>query len=1078
MIRKQILLLILCISLYPLLGRGQGEAPWTFWYWMYGAVSKDGIKADLKCMKDIGLGGCYLMPIRGTNDKGAPQNPPQGGKWAEALSPHFWEMVDYAFQQADSLGLQMGIHICDGFALAGGPWISPEESMQKVVYSDTIVEGQLAQLINQQGGLKLPRPQGYEGYYEDIATFAIPLKRKDSHPFPDQFDLQRDFKKVPLLKLSPTMTRNDKGIFTASEPAWIQFDFGTSRLFSNIEIAANGTNMQAQRMAVEVSDDGTNFRLVKQLVPPRQGWQNYDYNTTFAFTPTKARYWRLSWTPEGTEPGSEDLDAAKWRPRLGLKNAVFQSQPRIDNWEGKAGYVWRIAPEADTNELPDNICWKQQDIVQLVLEGDSVTNLALLSTDTPSTTYRIVRIGHTSTGYTNATAGGAKGLECDKFSSEAVSKQADSWFGLFKQRPHADVVKYLHVDSWECGSQNWSRNFAQEFKVRRGYDLIPWLPVMIGIPIESAAKSDQVLHDVRLTINELLHEVFFATVAQKARDYGVSLSSESVAPTMMSDGMEHYKYVDVPMGEYWLNSPTHDKPNDMLDAISGAHIYGKQLVQAEGFTEVRGVWDETPASIKPLLDRNFALGMNRLFFHVFTHNPWTDRRPGMTLDGIGLFFQRDQTWMLEAKGLVDYITRCQEFLQKGVPVADIAVFTGEEIPSRAVLPERLVPMLPGIFGKERVESEAKRLMNAGNPMEESPVGVHHSAGIVDTRNWVNALNGYQYDSMNRDVLLNLAKATDDGFIELPSGMRYRVLVIPMISGGKELSKEVRDKIEIFRKAGVIVVEQPYKEDDFSKFGLSRDVELPKDIAYTHRKDNEQDIYFLANQSDQKRTFRFSLREKANTLFLYDPMTGRYDAVLCDNIDGRNGADITLYPYGSLIIIRSNSFKESIELLPHEPDYNAERQDIIATWRIRFNNNGVTMSTDQLFDWSSSPRKEIKYYSGSVTYEAGFPLKVSSDNRVWIELNQVHDIAHVYVDGNDCGIAWTAPYRLEITQALKKKKEHQIKIVITNTWANALMGNDKGQAPFKDIWTNAKYRRKSDRLLPTGLLGPITLIVDK
>ena len=654
----------------------------------------------------------------------------------------------------------------------------------------------------------------------------------------------------------------------------------------------------------------------------------------------------------------------------------------------------------------------------------------------------------------------------------------DSWFGLFKQRPHADVVKYLHVDSWECGSQNWSRNFAQEFKSRRGYDLIPWLPVMIGIPIESAAKSDQVLHDVRLTINELLHEVFFATVAQKARDYGVSLSSESVAPTMVSDGMEHYKYVDVPMGEYWLNSPTHDKPNDMLDAISGAHIYGKQLVQAEGFTEVRGVWDETPANIKPLLDRNFALGMNRLFFHVFTHNPWTDRRPGMTLDGIGLFFQRDQTWMPEAKGLVDYITRCQEFLQKGCPVADIAVFTGEEIPSRAVLPERLVPMLPGIFGKERVESEAKRLMNVGNPMEESPVGVHHSAGIVDTRDWVNALNGYQYDSMNRDVLLNLAKATDDGFIELPSGMRYRVLVIPMISGGKELSKEVRDKIEIFRKAGVIVVEQPYKEDDFSEFGLSRDIELPKDIAYTHRKDNEQDIYFLANQSDQKRTFRFSLREKANTLFLYDPMTGRYDAVLCDNIDGRYGADITLYPYGSLIIIRSNSFKESIELLPHEPDYNAERQDIIATWRIRFNNNGVTMSTDQLFDWSSSPRKEIKYYSGSVTYEAGFPMKVSSDNRVWIELNQVHDIAHVYVDGNDCGIAWTAPYRLEITQALKKKKEHQIKIVITNTWANALMGNDKGQAPFKGIWTNAKYRRKSDRLLPAGLLGPITLIVDK
>ena len=95
------------------------------------------------------------------------------------------------------------------------------------------------------------------------------------------------------------------------------------------------------------------------------------------------------------------------------------------------------------------------------------------------------------------------------------------------------------------------------------------------------------------------------------------------------------------MGEFWLNSPTHDKPNDMLDAISGAHIYGKNIIQAEGFTEVRGTWDEHPGMLKALLDRNYALGINRLFFHVYVHNPWLDRKPGMTLDGIGLFFQRE-----------------------------------------------------------------------------------------------------------------------------------------------------------------------------------------------------------------------------------------------------------------------------------------------------------------------------------------------------------------------------------------------------------------------------------------------------
>ena len=290
--------------------------PWTFWYWMYGAVSEAGIKADLQAMKDVGLGGCYLMPIRG-----AAERPEYEGQ-ADALSENFWHMVDVALAQADSLGLDMGIHVCDGFALAGGPWISPEESMQKIVYTDTIVSGRLGDFVNQKGGLTLSRPQGHEGYYEDIATFAIPLTHYAFQPFPVNFDLLRDLKMYPVT-MSPTMTRNAKGVFAASEPAWIAIDMGAKRLFTNIEIAANGTNMQAQRMMVEVSDNGKDYRLVKQLVPPRQGWQNYDYNTTFALPPTEGRYWRLSWTPAGTEPGSEDLDAAKWRPRLGLKNATF-----------------------------------------------------------------------------------------------------------------------------------------------------------------------------------------------------------------------------------------------------------------------------------------------------------------------------------------------------------------------------------------------------------------------------------------------------------------------------------------------------------------------------------------------------------------------------------------------------------------------------------------------------------------------------------------------------------------------------------------------------------------------------------
>ena len=129
---------------------------------------------------------------------------------------------------------------------------------------------------------------------------------------------------------------------------------------------------------------------------------------------------------------------------------------------------------------------------------------------------------------------------------------------------------------------------------------------------------------------------------------------------MVSDGMLHYQAVDFPMGEFWLNSPTHDKPNDMIDAIHGGHVYGKNIIQAEGFTELRGTWDETPATLKTLLDRNYALGINRIFYHVNTHNPYLDKKPGMTLDGIGLFFQRDNTWFADGgKGLTDYMRRAR-----------------------------------------------------------------------------------------------------------------------------------------------------------------------------------------------------------------------------------------------------------------------------------------------------------------------------------------------------------------------------------------------------------------------------------
>ena len=1012
------LFLIICL-LFSVSTSADTHKPWTFWYWMYGAVSEQGIKADLQAMKDVGLGGCYLMPIRGVDEK------PEYEGCAQQLTPRFWEMVDYAMQQSDSLGLEMGIHICDGFALAGGPWITPEESMQKIVSMQTTITGGTGKRYI------LMQPGGYEGYYEDIACFAIPSENCELCVNPATFK--------PVVTTSKTITHDDNGTFRASEAGWIQYEYPETVTFHSVEIIPSGNNLQSQRLKMFVRDDDEDWSLVKQFAPPRQGWQNTDYNFTYAIPKTSGRYFRFEWTPEGTEPGSEDLDAAKWKPVLKLKEIRLSDQQRIDQWEGKSGLVWRIAPETTAEDITDEECVKLEDIRRVELKNGR------LAEPLPEGTWLVVRIGHTSTEHTNATAGGGKGLECDKFSEAAVRKQVGNWFGEFMKRPHHDVVKYMHVDSWECGSQNWSKDFAEEFQRRRGYDLLPWLPVMVGIPIESTAKSEAVLRDVRQTINDLLQERFFKTVKACAQEYGVLLSCESVAPTMVSNGMEHYQYADMPMGEFWLNSPTHDKPNDMLDAISGAHIYGKNIVQAEGFTEVRGVWDETPASIKALLDRNFALGMNRLFFHVNTHNPWLDLKPGMTLDGIGLFFQRDQTWFPEAKPFVDYITRCQTLLQKGKPVIDIAVYTGEEMPSRAFTPDRLVPMLPGLFGAERVASERQRLANVGQPMVESPVGVNHSAGILDLKDWINPLHGYQYDSMNKDALLT-------------QPFNYQVLVVPH---WVLVSPEAKKRIEELRRQGVLIIDKPYNESTFEK--VAPDVILPEGIAYTHRTGKGEDIYFLSNQTDQQQTFSPNFRENKGKAVVYNPLTDEsYDYQ----------GTITLPAYGSLFVsYRQSDYSHTgNKIFPHWEQNIPILGKNNGSWTVSFREAGLTLKNQHLFDWSQHADDRIRYFSGHARYTTTWKLKKQEvpTGRAWLSFPNVKDIAHVWINGKDCGIAWTAPYEVEITGALKKGK-NTIEIEVVNTWHNALRGLDAGKAPYDGIWTNAKYRTKGDGLLPAGLL---------
>lgn len=1005
-------------------------APWTFWYWMFGCVTDEGVRLDLNAMHDAGIKGCYLMPIKDVSDG------PQYKGTARQLSPEWWKRINTAFNTADSLGLQIGIHFSDGFALGGGPWITPEESMQRIVWSDTIVDGG-------QQEITLPRPDHKHGYYEDIATFAYPADYADDRKPESSVEFP----------------------FRSSEPCDIIMSYDEPFTLRSVEVITGGNNYQAHRYKLYASDDGVNYRFIREISPARQGWQNTDAYATYAIPATTARFFKFHWTPEGSDPGSEDMDAAKWKPNLKVANLVLGSEPVIDGYEGKSGKVWRVSKYFP---IADNECVPKDKIINLT--GKLISSDFLdkpFTINLPKGRWHILRIGHTTTGHINATGGGGRGLECDKFSRTAIKKQFDNWFANIYRHIPQDIAKRvltrIHVDSWECGSQNWSDNFADEFRRRRGYDLMQWLPLYAGVPIETSEKSEKVLRDIRQTIAELINDIFFDEVATLGKQYGCKLSAECVAPTMVSDGLLHYQHADYPMGEFWLNSPTHDKLNDMLDAVSGAHIYGKDIIQAEGFTEVRGTWDEDLALLKPLLDKNYCTGINAIVFHVNTHNPWIDRAPGMTLDGIGTFFQRDNTWWREMPAFTSYISRCQSLLQYGKPVIDLAVYTGDETPRRSILPERLITSLPGLFSEKTIKREQERLANVGQPLEVSPVKVTHTANMTKAEHWVNPLQGYRYDSFNHDVLGK--SQVKNGKLVTPNGMEYSALVIPQ---ARKMNPErivtCWNTIDSIASWGVPVIKEVWKEADLTSLGIKKDIEIPEGIDYTHRAAKDADIYFLSNQTGGSITFSPGFRAERAYKYLADAVTGKiYKAA----------ESITLPVGGSIFYIMSDG------KAPGATEEIKAQSTTVATldncqWTIKYEKTGRQTKTSELTDWSKSDINDIKYYSGHADYTTTFRLKRKPKGDIMLDLGNVADIATVYVNGKKCGTAWTAPYAVDITKAVKRGR-NTLKIVVVNTWANALQGNDLGTPPFEGIWTNGKYRRAEKELLPAGLLGPVKIV---
>jgi hypothetical protein len=1048
----------------------ESAKPWTWWHWISGNISKPGITADLEAMKKIGLGGAQIFTV----DQSAVKGP------VKFMSPEWKALVQYALSEANRLHLVISMEGCDGWSESGGPWVPVSESMQKVVWSERQVAG------GAKVPLDLPQPDTVLNYYEDIAVYAFPTLEGSGPVSPSK-----------VTASDPAYNGKMLNVANPGEPLWIQFEYTTPATFHSVDLEATAERPSAS-WEVQSSDDGVRFKKLGSVGTGGGAFPK----------PVTARYFRI-WRPRGP---------AKLK-QISIKSLSFGGAV-LDNIKARSG----MSPSIAADEFSSMDLSPKE-----VIDPKSLVNLTgRHEWDAPPGNWTIIRIGHTSTGATTHPSTAA-GLECNKLSPVAVQHHIENMFGpVFAGSPSmvGNTFRNILLDSWEAGCENWTPQMAADFQQRRGYDLTPWLPALTGKIIGSAELTQRFLWDYRRTLADLVAQAHYGTIQAYAHQHGMGLASEAAGIGMptVADQLLCKKYTDIPMGEFWTSSSRDANIDDTKEAASAAHIYGRQIAAAESFTSAprTAAWTNDPYSLKALGDEEFCLGINRYCFHRYAHQPWLDRLPGMSMGPWGINFERTNTWWEPGSAWISYITRCQELLQQGFFQADLCYFYGEGAPNC----------------------------------------VHHNAlNPVPPR-------GYDYDVCNADVLLN-DMAVQNGLITLPSGMRYRVLVLPP---SDRMTVPALKKVASLIEAGAIVygpkpLHSPSLagggDDDLTKIadevwgpcdgtkvterafgkgkifwgeplqnalGVGPDFSFTQgDLLFIHRQDWPADIYFVSNQQPNALTTQCTFRVGSAIPELWHPDTGVCEtAALYQSGMAETTLPLHLDPTGSVFVIFRRRRSEPAPVAAMKLDgtniwtteenppatlptatkgaieftaFNAgsyelttgsgkamtadvapmpEPRELTGPWQIQFPPKlGAPDSAtfDHLMSWTESPDDGVKYFSGTATYQKDFPLPqgfTGKNRRVYLDLGSVKNLARVILNGKALGVLWKVPFRTDITDAVKDGNNH-LEVKITNLWPNRLIGDQKLPEDKRITWASVSLYKADSPLLPSGLLGPVTVI---
>ena len=1079
--------------------------PRAWWFLGDGNVTQDGIKKDLEWMKRVGFGGFMRADFA--------MRTPQIVKRVNYMSPEWMDDFRYTTELADQLGLHMGTSATPGWSASGGPWVPPSRGMKKFVWTETRVEGgqpfrgklahppttigpfQNLDIKDAPGGadLKLPKP-----WYADAAVVAYRLPDGDESLAELQPKVTSSGGTFDLAKLTDGDYANGTLLPPAAvgEKSWIQFEFqrpttvrGLSIYLGDLDGGMPMMPGQSSGQTLEVSDDGKQFRVIADLPGLRLSSFVLQYSVgacTISFGPTTAKFFRVAilarqtdtTPPQATNISQLALHTSGWVNRLEEKTATFSTPPGIYAMATPAVAGDAVIREGDVVDLTSK------------MERDGTLNWT-----PPAGKWAVLRLGYSLVGTMNRGATPeATGLEVDKLSKSAVKAYYDYYLDKFEHATGGLMgergLNYLHNDNWERGQANWADEMIAEFTKRRGYDMKPWLPVLVGHVVGSAEASDRFLWDFRKTIAEMTAEYTYDQLSDILNKRGMGRYSQSheFLRQYVVDGMDVKRRATVPMGVAWAGNPAGEESShneDLREAASVAHIYGQNLVVAETFPAAAGggegddgggsdAYAFSPERLKPVADAAFADGVNRIDYEASPHQPVDDKVPGLA-HAYGQWFTRHETWAEYARPWITYLARISHMLQQGRAVADILYYYGEDSNITALFSDK-GPDVP---------------------------------------------EGYAFDYASSDVVLNRIGVVN-GRITTSSGMSYRLLALD--DNAVHMPLNVLKKIHLLVHAGAILVgpkpkDSPSNSDNQAKFKsiadqlwgsgkgtrkvgkgqvfagqsaadalkaleISPDFEYTKPqsetaVAYAHRKISDGDIYFVHNRKNRAENVAVTFRVAGKAPELWDAVTGEIKPAMYSVADGRTTVTLNLDPTESVLVVFRKPGSTQGRTLPQVTETPVGTID--GSWTVAFQPNRgapASITLDRLSAWNEHSDPGVKYFSGTATYSKTIEAPAewfAAGTRMMLDLGSVKNVAEVTVNGKSVGVLWTAPFRADVTGALKPGM-NTLEIKVTNLWPNRLIGDLQPNATKKYTWTSLNVLRDDSPLLPSGLMGPVRVLV--